>query len=923
MADFITIIPESTFRDTQRLLDQVNAISDAVGRLNQQARQVQFPSEAQEVIQQTNRQVRQTNRLIFDAELLARRQQSAIRNLTAARSQENRTIQEQRVQAVQLNRQQREQAILTSNLTGAYQRLNLRRTQAATRLRDLVVSENASNAEIVRAQREFDRLDRRIRSADAAVRDSTRNVGNYRSALSGVVGVTRQLVGAFGLIEAGRFLINFTRDSIALAREARGVEFAFNRIANSAQILERTREATRGLISDLEIQRAAVQLNNFNLSVEDLDTLLQLATIRATQTGQGFERLVEQIVLGLGRESTARLDDLGVSQRRINEEVDRGSSFVQAFVNIARQEIPRAGDVLDEAANSAQTFNAAVENLQVAFGELFQGGGAFSFLTGVINRTANAFRLLNVVFRGFQLAFERLSRDFPIVAQGLRDFVRLLTTPAITFFAGGLIRVSAILAGLSAAVRVVVDDFRQLGQAIRLLTINPISGANNFAQVLNSLGQTATNAAAAFRGVYISTLDDLTDQTQAAVEQTRNLQEPIQTLRQSLQELEGISFGFADEEQNQRLRELLDTFREALGVTEEFGITIDDSFATVSENTARAREQLQELREEMQDLRNSINDVITQPVTDFFGELGLSAIENLFNIEEQILELENALQVLRDSGEDVTQIIGARFAVTFNAIAEAAQQAFNFIDQFAQARFEAQLQRLQQERDIAIMFAGDNVAAQEAINEQFEAQQRQLQREQAERDKRNALFNIAINTAQGVVAALASVPPNVPLSITIGAIGALQAALVSATPIPEFKHGVRDFAGGYAVVGDGGVQEVIRTPDNNVFMTPAKSTVIDLPKGTDVYSNLDEFIRETNLAIMGGFTERAEQRSQSVNANSITANEFDKIMSKHMSNNKSVNITMDKEGFATWIGSQYTKRNLLNNRVRFKGNTNG
>jgi hypothetical protein len=36
------------------------------------------------------------------------------------------------------------------------------------------------------------------------------------------------------------------------------------------------------------------------------------------------------------------------------------------------------------------------------------------------------------------------------------------------------------------------------------------------------------------------------------------------------------------------------------------------------------------------------------------------------------------------------------------------------------------------------------------------------------------LFNIAIDTAQGIVSALLITPPNVPLSVAIGVLGAVQ-----------------------------------------------------------------------------------------------------------------------------------------------------
>jgi hypothetical protein len=60
---------------------------------------------------------------------------------------------------------------------------------------------------------------------------------------------------------------------------------------------------------------------------------------------------------------------------------------------------------------------------------------------------------------------------------------------------------------------------------------------------------------------------------------------------------------------------------------------------------------------------------------------------------------------------------------------------------------------------------------------------------QARQDKALALFEIGINTAQGVISALASKPPNPILAAFIAAAGLAQAAVVASKPIPKFEKG--------------------------------------------------------------------------------------------------------------------------------------
>ncbi|MBN8586921.1 MAG: hypothetical protein J0L94_01205 [Rhodothermia bacterium] len=90
---------------------------------------------------------------------------------------------------------------------------------------------------------------------------------------------------------------------------------------------------------------------------------------------------------------------------------------------------------------------------------------------------------------------------------------------------------------------------------------------------------------------------------------------------------------------------------------------------------------------------------------------------------------------------------------------------------------------------------------------------RKYRREQAIRDRKNALWSIAINTSRAIVEAL----PN-PLKVAFAAAaGALQAGLVLAKPIPAFAGGVDKFDGGLALVGERGPELVA---------LPAMSSVI-------------------------------------------------------------------------------------------------
>ncbi|MCM3180245.1 peptidoglycan DD-metalloendopeptidase family protein [Cytobacillus horneckiae] len=61
--------------------------------------------------------------------------------------------------------------------------------------------------------------------------------------------------------------------------------------------------------------------------------------------------------------------------------------------------------------------------------------------------------------------------------------------------------------------------------------------------------------------------------------------------------------------------------------------------------------------------------------------------------------------------------------------------------------------------------------------------------------------------------------------------------------IPQYAHGTKGHPGGLAIVGDGkgnnAGRELITTPDGKSMLSPAKNTLINLPKGSQVLSALD------------------------------------------------------------------------------------
>lgn len=72
-----------------------------------------------------------------------------------------------------------------------------------------------------------------------------------------------------------------------------------------------------------------------------------------------------------------------------------------------------------------------------------------------------------------------------------------------------------------------------------------------------------------------------------------------------------------------------------------------------------------------------------------------------------------------------------------------------------------------------------------------------------------------------------------PLSILIGALGAVQLGTVLAQPIPQYAKGTKNAKGGLSIIGEEGAEKV-DLPNGKSFISANTAQLINLPAGTKV-----------------------------------------------------------------------------------------
>lgn len=297
-------------------------------------------------------------------------------------------------------------------------------------------------------------------------------------------------------------------------------------------------------------------------------------------------------------------------------------------------------------------------------------------------------------------------------------------------------------------------------------------------------------------------------------------------------------------------------------------------------NVAKQEELKKQLDKDMADLQTKYAQETAQASIDLLEETlkteGLSA-EDRKRIEQELANAKIHLEQLvtdarKDAAEEAVKTdneAAKKRKDNLQGWLEKAAEACNAITGLMNAVYEGQIKKIEELQDanteageaeqerIAQMVEQNVITEEEGEarkraaeeltskkNEELEKKKQKLQYKQAIWDKANSIAQVGISTALAIMNMMKSAPwpTNIAMAAVAGAMGAVQLATIIATPIPKYAKGTESHKGGPAIVGDGGVPEVI-TYGGNAWITPDKPTLVDLPAGAAVIpdvSNLDE-----------------------------------------------------------------------------------
>lgn len=784
--------------------------------------------------------------------------ENQIKNLSAVRQSNNKQSAEEVVNQRILNQNALAQAKATSALVGEYQKLDLQHKKALVNAQNLGAKYGETSTQFLKAAEKANTLDTKLKAIDSSLGKNQRNVGNYAS----------------GFNALGNSINQLTREAPAFANSMQtGFMAISNNIPALTDAIKGIREQNKALAA--EGKPTVSVLSQLGSSFLSWNTLISFGVTLLTVYGG---KLVD-MVLGLGdvEKQLKRLDE---QQKRYND------SLEQANKNIDH-------------------------NLILEKNRLKQLGASDSQI-GALDKEATKRKLKN-----FEQLRDLNKKELDSETQKILS-KKGITIAGFSDEIGLYQKLTSQKLALEKSLGKEIVKFTYLARTDReKAEVESLAQVNKKISALEALGNSE---------IYNKKKD-------AYIKSENAVKSYGQTVSETYSNVNTQIIENARKEKKVK-REDIDGIEQVLKARGTLLEELDKQIASLqtenilngnnAETHAKTTEELNKLLE----VRRNLNALPVAPVLDIKTPATPEQIEQVKTLTKEVQNYLNSFssEFMSNAGFTETfdllngniEDFGDNFAVTFNAITESAQEAFNFISGLSQANFEQEYSRLENQKDVALQFAGDSASARAKIEEDTEKKKKEIANRENKAKQKQAIFNIAIDTAQAIMGLWKEpgFPQAIPLAIAIGALGAVQIAAVASQKIPQYWEGTDNHSGGLMLVNDGkdsNYKEKVILPNGNEILPQGRNVLMNAPKGTRVLTHEQQIQEMLN--------ERGISMSKSSVYNGMTASEMDSIMSKHFANIQTNVTNIDEKGFRNWNernGNKTIRNEVRASRTGFK-----
>lgn len=778
-----------------------------------------------------------------------------INNLTKAKNNLNKATVQERVDAQIALNNAKQQARLVSEQADAYQKLSTRLLISQRNAQNLGATYGSTSKQFQKATIEVQKLDKELKDIDAGIGKHTRSVGNYASGWNGLGNSINQLTR-----EAPAFAVSLNTGFLALS--------------NNLPILSDEISKLIAVNKELIAQGQPVKsvFSQILGSIFSFQTALSVGVLLLTLYGGKITEWIGNLMSG-----SKAIDALKESQKQLNEISLEGQKN-------AVEETLKVKTLLSVAKDTTLTYKErmiAVKELQETYPAYFENLSKEQILAG---DTAKAEKDLTDAILSRAKANAATSK----ITENQSKIIdleekRLALQKDLT---------EAQRQNNAAVSQATSNNGRNEGAALRSLQTN-----KNISLVRSEIAETEKQ---------IAGLTELNNRlTSYAIERQK----------------ESILLDYKSEKAQKTKQEkkedleYFESYIEARGtLNQELDKTIEklETEAILNRGNAELYPLTISLLNQMVKVRKDLNDLPTANVKI----LGVpEAKEQLKTLSEEAKKFaktftdefannvgfKETFMILRDEMKG----FGEDWKTTFLGVAEIAQETFNFVTQLTTKNFDNEKQRLQDQYDVALSYAGDNKEAQEKLAEDLEAKKREISTREAKAKKKQALVNIAIDTAQAIVGLWANpgFPAAIPLALLVGGLGLAQAAIISSQEIPQYWMG-GEHDGGKMMINDGAGsnwKETFVTPDGKAHQATSKNAIVDAPKGTKIYTH-DQWLehqREVSLNNMLS-SNNIDRYIPVAQQKGMTKDDFYEVMGNTLGRQTIERSNLDANGFSKY-----------------------
>lgn len=321
------------------------------------------------------------------------------------------------------------------------------------------------------------------------------------------------------------------------------------------------------------------------------------------------------------------------------------------------------------------------------------------------------------------------------------------------------------------------------------------------------------------------------------------------------------------------------------------------------ELTVNNIENLQKIENEHKKRNDAITDFVKQQIKERLGDEQMATVE----LSAELLKRYEANKEYLEKVEADEKASEDRKKFYRQEALNATSELGNVLFDLAQSQRDRELEGIRSNYSAKIAAAEGNSELQEKLAKELARKEAEIQREQAKSEQNQALFNVVISTAAGIMRTIENVgmPAAIPFIAFQSGLGLLQAALIKSQPLPEipgFFKGTEDAPAGLKWVAEKG-SELIKMPDGSNYL--AKDKMLINTKGGEKILKHEDTMRELNSAIYNDIA---------MGGNGVS-DKLDVIAGK-MDNLKQINVNFDADGMGIYVrkGNNYTK--YLNRKGR-------